>query len=324
MSTGPPTARTFDRYRRRASTAWNWLKGVWLFRWRLSGVGTDAAHETLIALLTLSVVTTASYALTMNEIPDAGLIAHTLYAVISFIVVLLAYLVVTSDLYDRTTFRFAQVVAWATIFLCIAFVAFGGSGSFPGQTPKRRSFTTVDVPLQAPAIASQYVPNVNARGAFREGESEDAKLVDRLKAWFAATGTMDAKQQEVLIAEQYPAFDDDYNTFSAVMTFPLEAEFQDALVFLRRRLPIAGGNAVDYVPLSWKYGDLRDAVASEDLYQQLSLPRDQSGHAYPVITVPHPGRGDSLLIFARFKAADGKTLGPDAKWYNFKLRRFQR
>lgn len=69
----------------------------------------------------------------------------------------------------------------------------------------------------------------------------DRPLVDRVKAWFGATGTMDPTKEDVLIAEQYPGFGDDYNTFLAVMIFNPEAEFQGALVFLRRRLPVAGG-----------------------------------------------------------------------------------
>jgi hypothetical protein len=324
MSTGKPHTRRFERCRNVAIAVWNRLRECWLFRFRLHTVGVETAHETLIALLTLSIVTAASYALAMNEIPDAGLIAHGLYAVITIIVVWLTYLIISSPRYDATTFRFGQIIAWTALLLCIAFVGFGAGGIFPGQSPKRRSFTAAEVSIQSPSIASQYVPNVNPRGGFREGESEDAKLVDRFKTWFAATGTMDAAKQEVLIAEQYPGFDDDYNTFSAVMIFNPGAEFLDALVFLRRRLPIAGGSAVDYVPLSWRYGDMKDAVASEDLYQQLALPRSQSGQAYPVITIPNPDHGDSLLIFARFKAANNKSLVADAKWYTFKLRRSQR
>ena len=194
-------------------------------------------------------------------------------------------------------------------------------GWFPGQESQRKDYSGTDIKLGGTWAAGTQPRQIDPAGIFQDPATEDAQLIDRFKSWFALQGL--DNNQRIFIVEQHPAFDAAYNTFSAVLLHPQrDVVFRDALVFLKKRPPGAGGGAVKYTNFGWRWGDAKEAV-KEDL-EQLRTPRNQSGSAYPVITIPKPDVGDSLLIFLRMEFAKDSKFVSDPSGFEIQLRRVQR
>jgi hypothetical protein len=289
----------------------------------------------LSGLLTLAIATGASFALAVNQIPGAELIASGFYLLISATVLALIGLISNSKgqspndetivlRYDSNSIWYGRIVSVLCILLAASFVFSARLGWFPGQKPQRHDYTATHVPCSTPALATIPRPMISPTGIFQDPATEDSHLVERFKQWFAVSN-LNAEATQILVVEQYPAFDDDYNTFSAVMLFrPSGVQFDNALVFLKRRMPAAGGGQVKYSLLDWRWGDKNEAILTQTELEQLRLPRTQSGKPYPVITIPNPREGESLLIFLRVSAPAGAKLESDASWFQFQLRRVQR
>jgi hypothetical protein len=293
------------------------------------------AFEPLTGLLTLVIAIAASYALAVNQLPDSERVASYFYVLISLVTVVLIGLVINSQRksnapdgskvllkFDTNSVWYARLIAAVCIVLAFSFVSFADKGWFPGQSPQVKEYTGALVACPRQDLMSLHETPLNVRVAYRDPSTEDIEILETLKKWIKPELTRG--KEDILIVEQDPAFDADYGTFSAVMHFePTGTEFVDALVLLRRRLRGAGGESVKYRILGWRTEEKARLIYDSQL-EQLRLPRDQAGQAYPVITIPKPRKDDALLIFVHFRAKEGSKLGDQPSWFNFQLRRVQR
>jgi len=297
-------------------------------------VGRQTPYEAVFALLGLTIVTAASFAVAINAIPHSEVAGSALYFLTSTFVVLLSCTLAaakdeTGDYElqnDRTTLWSCFLVNVATVFFTIVFISFAANGWFPGQQPVRHDYTAADVKCAAPIRASQNIDDPNVLGMFGSAAADDEADFKALISWFTAFSKFDATKQDILIVQQYPAFDQDYNTFSAVMTFNSNVVFKNALVFIRRSQTVGSGTLIYHLFAP-------DGKATDSDLQQLRIPRSQNA-IYPVITVSKPNKGDQLIILVQVEAPreennhdvvkKGKELPQNSGDFKFTLRRVQR
>lgn len=299
----------------------------WTIAWYpLANFGEHTAYEQLTAILALVVVTAGTFAFAIETVSGSYYVATLFYCAINLIAIILTAIVMnsrsaTGELqFNGHTAAFGRWVIGLTMLLMVPLASFASFGLFPGQQPRRHDFTSAIVPIGEPVIASDFVPSVNVRGAFRDEGDEDLKEMERMRTWFSPS-VSNRKQETILVVQQYPAFDRDYNTFSAIILHRPTIEFKDALILIRRTPPAVGGGELRVRLFGWRWGDAQEIAD----YEQLRLPRTQSGKPFPVITVPKPNKGDRLLVLARFEATDGNPLHPDdPSWFQIQLRRIQR
>lgn len=294
--------------------------------------GKEQGFSHLTALMSLSGVTAASYALTVNQIQGAEALASWFYFLMMSTILFLVSFVINSKRssrvvgiplqMDASTIWYGRAVNFLTLVLMISFWIFAFEGWFPGQRPQGKDYTGTEIKFAKAVLAGAPPVQIGIAGIFQDQSTEDSQLVERFKAWFCYP-IADVPRQQIVVIEQYPAFDGAYNPFSVVILHrPTGIIFKDALVFVKRRLPAAGGGAIKYAMLRWRWGDVNEAMGAE--LEQIRMPRNQSGTPYPVFMVPKSDIGDSLLIFLRFEVAKDAKFVLDPEWFQIQLRRVQR
>ncbi len=283
--------------------------------------GDEQAYSHLTGLMTLAIATSTGYAIAINQIPGAELVANSFLLFIGACVIGLIALVMNTKSrvaderqlrYDITSIWYGRLIQTTTIVLYLSFILFASNSWFPGQKPQRKDYTAAAIQCNV-TLATNRAVLISPGGIFQDPALEDAFLVEDVRKWFSPL-VGDGKRKQILIIDQYPAFDAAYNTFSCVMLFrETNMEFKRALVFLKRRPPTAGGGAIKYFVKDHQ-GEL----------EHLRLPKTQSGRqSYPVISIPSPNEGDSLLVMVAVEAQDESQLGISPEWFQFNLRRVQ-
>jgi hypothetical protein len=319
-SGGQPDVSGTQKARTNASNEPSFLSGIcYRVKWLAcclpsEKVGDKSEYSALISLFVLGAVTTATFAVTVIQVTNSVVLASIFYGVFVFLVVILVAVIVNSQeadrpKYDRATTVFGRWIAISIFTLSAIFVLLAQLRWFPGQMPKRQDFTSVDIPCDKPVLVEQHA-QANASGVYFPGTLEERDGIEQFKSWFGSIWNVDptkTDEKQILTIEQSPAFENDYNTFSAELFLTPDVIFDGALVFIRRAHTNHVGGHVTY-----------------DL-EQIRLPvSNTTTRQLPVIQIDNPNTNDSLLIFIHVSAAKGVKLSTDPEWYHFHLRRVPR
>jgi hypothetical protein len=277
--------------------------------------GDKTEFSALVSLFALAVVTTATFALTVNQVANSELLASVFYFIFVFVVIVLVALIVNGHdngalKYNHATFLFGRWIGISTVTLALIFIFIAQMRWFPGQLPRRRDYIFMDVLCDKPLLGTQNY-QASVTGVYRPAFMEERDGIDQFKDWFGGIANVDtskAEERQLLIVEQSPGFDSDYNTFAAEIFLNPQVIFDGALVFIRR-------SSAGHVGSHNKY-----------TLEQIRLPISNStSRQYPVVEITNPNVNDSLLIFLRVSAEKGGKLDThDPNWFQFKLRRVPR